>query len=226
MNRYCVKQAAQTPAPDDFGWDSGVWEDVEELVVGSFHADGSDHRPDTRVKMVYDADATLHLLYRVEDCYVRSVRTERQQSVCLDSCVEFFMWPKPDSGYINFEMNCGGTFLSKYYADPFATVAERHKTSVRMDADVLDNVIVCTTMPPVVEPELTEPTTYFVRLTVPIRVIESKLGTLTPLAGQTWRANFFKCGDETSHPHWGSWNPIGDVLSFHQPATFGEIVFA
>ena len=46
-----------------------------------------------------------------------------------------------------------------------------------------------------------------------------------PVAGQRWRAlatrprcHAFKCGDQTSHPHWASWAPIGEALNFHQPA--------
>ena len=51
-------------------------------------------------------------------------------------------------------------------------------------------------------------------------------GPLPGMQDQTWRANFYKCGDATSHPHWASWNPIGEKLSFHKPEYFGEIVFA
>jgi len=46
------------------------------------------------------------------------------------------------------------------------------------------------------------------------------------LAGTEWRANCFKCADETSHPHWASWAPIGEALNFHQPQYFGVFHFA
>ena len=26
-----------------------------------------------------------------------------------------------------------------------------------------------------------------------------------------WRANFYKCGDDTSHPHWAAWSPLKKV---------------
>ena len=42
--------------------------------------------------------------------------------------------------------------------------------------------------------------------------------------GATWRANFYKCGDETSHPHWLSWSPVKE-LNFHAPDDFGELKF-
>ncbi|MCH8859253.1 MAG: hypothetical protein IID54_06710 [Proteobacteria bacterium] len=52
------------------------------------------------------------------------------------------------------------------------------------------------------------------------------LPALAPLGSTNWRGNFYKCGDKTSHPHWGMWSPITNRLSFHQPALFGDLVFA
>ncbi|MDD3966848.1 MAG: carbohydrate-binding family 9-like protein [Candidatus Marinimicrobia bacterium] len=44
------------------------------------------------------------------------------------------------------------------------------------------------------------------------------------MPGSRWRANFYKCGDKTSHPHWGSWQAL-DILIFHQPESFGILEF-
>jgi len=44
------------------------------------------------------------------------------------------------------------------------------------------------------------------------------------MSTKVFRGNFFKCGDETSHPHWASWSPISEELNFHRPETFGSIV--
>ena len=49
-------------------------------------------------------------------------------------------------------------------------------------------------------------------------------GPLGTLAGRAWRANFYKCGDQTSHPHWAAWSPV-DELNFHLPRCFGTIAF-
>ena len=57
-------------------------------------------------------------------------------------------------------------------------------------------------------------------------------GTFTDISlidrasGQVWRANLYKCGDQTSHPHWASWAPIGEALNFHQPGFFGGLDLA
>jgi hypothetical protein len=47
---------------------------------------------------------------------------------------------------------------------------------------------------------------------------------LGPMSSQSWRDNFYKCGDQTSHPHWASWSPVDD-LNFHLPRCFGTICF-
>jgi len=38
--------------------------------------------------------------------------------VWKDSCVEFFIQPRPDAGYFNLEMNAGGAHLCCYIEDP------------------------------------------------------------------------------------------------------------
>ena len=44
--------------------------------------------------------------------------------------------------------------------------------------------------------------------------------------GVTWRANFYKCADHTSHPHWLSWSVIGSgKFEFHVPEYFGTLEF-
>jgi len=42
----------------------------------------------------------------------------------------------------------------------------------------------------------------------------------------TWRANFYKCADSTSHPHWLTWSPVDHPTPhFHLPAFFGTLEF-
>ena len=59
---------------------------------------------------------------------------------------------------------------------------------------------------------------------IPSAVLEGRVGPLGPLSGQQWRANLFKCGDKTSHPHWASGSPV-DELNFHLPRCFGRLLF-
>jgi hypothetical protein len=51
-------------------------------------------------------------------------------------------------------------------------------------------------------------------------------GKLEAPAHRSWCGNLFKCADESSNPHWASWNPIGEELNFHDPRYFASIRFA
>jgi hypothetical protein len=79
-------------------------------------------------------------------------------------------------------------------------------------------------LPARVEPELTEPTLWFLQFRIPYATLESYTGPLGGLSGKTWRGNFYKCGDQTSHPHWASWAPV-DELNFHLPRCFQTLRF-
>jgi hypothetical protein len=79
-------------------------------------------------------------------------------------------------------------------------------------------------MPDVVEPEIEEDTEWRLGFFFPFALVEKYAGKLGDPAGTKWTANFYKCGDKTSHPHWASWNPV-KVLNFHLPECFGDIIF-
>jgi hypothetical protein len=78
-------------------WDGLVWCEIPRLTIASYRPEGSRHRPVTRVKLAYDIDG-LFALFQVHDNYVRCLRTRFQDPVYKDSCVEFFVQPKSESG--------------------------------------------------------------------------------------------------------------------------------
>jgi hypothetical protein len=54
----------------------------------------------------------------------------------------------------------------------------------------------------------------------------SLLGIQTDILPRVLKANFYKCGDETSNPHYLSWNNImTKEPDFHQPGYFGIMNF-
>lgn len=200
--------------------DGGDW-----LTLDHFHPRGSDHRPGVRARLWHDSDRNLLLRFEVEDRYVRSVCRAYQDPVCTDSCVEFFVQPKPDRGYLNFEMNAGGTLLLHHVTDP-TTGPHGFRGCEPVPWELGRKVRIASSLPAVVDPEITEPVTWWLEAVIPVEILETFVGPLGPLSGHSWRANFYKCGDRTSHPHWAMWSPIGEVLSFHQPAFFGQLEFA
>jgi len=221
MDLYTIRRAAEPPALDG-DWNGTVWSGAATGEIAYYRPWSSDHRPVTCYRVLYDA-AWVYVLFRVEDRYVRSVHTGFNGPVCRDSCTEFFVEPRPDKGYFNFEVNCGGTMLCYYIEDPTLT-ADGFVKYAPLTPEEGARVRVYHSMPEVVEPEVAEPTTWVNEIHIPLAMLEGRVGPLGDPAGQEWRANFYKCGDETSHPHWATWAPI-EGRSFHQPRYFGRLRF-
>jgi hypothetical protein len=171
---------------------------------------------------MHDGQA-IYVLFRVQDRYVRSVHTAYLGPVCRDSCVEWFARPRPHQGYINFEVNCGGTLHCSYIEDPTRS-ADGFKRFTFVPAALGAQVQVYHSMPDVVDPEIEQPIVWTVEYRVPLSLFEHYVGALGALSGQVWAANFYKCGDDTSHPHWAAWSSVQE-LNFHRPQDFAPIHF-
>ena len=61
-------------------------------------------------------------------------------------------------------------------------------------------------------------------LMIPLSLIEGVYGPSRFETGSVIRGNFFKCGDETEFPHFGSYTKIDwEYPSFHRPQFFAEM---
>lgn len=218
--RSYTVHAVAAPPPLEGEFAGGPWAKAEEGNVDRFWPAGSDHRPDVRFRVLHDA-ANVYVRFQVADRYVRAVQTAYQGSVCTDSCVEFFVRPKAGAGYFNFEMNAGGTLLL-YYIEDAARVPGGFAKFRPVPEEWARRIRVWHSLPAVIEPEMPGPVTWQVAYAVPVALFEAHTGPLGSIGGQTWRANFFKCADKTSHPHWATWSPI-TALNFHLPECFGEL---
>ena len=72
---------------------------------------------------------------------------------------------------------------------------------------------------------MTRAVTWSIQYTIPWLLFAEVTGHSQSVAGEVWTGKFYKCGDETSHPHWAAWSPIGEALDFHAPEYFGRLVF-
>ena len=106
-----------------------------------------------------------------------------------------------------------------------------HQKKQGVDARGIDpadfaNIEIAHSLPDVVEPEIKESTTWTLEYRLPFEFLAKYAPVVEPAAGVTWRANFYKCADATSHPHWITWAPVEFPRpNFHLPEFFGEIVF-
>lgn len=217
MQHHTIPRATSTP-PLDGDWNGSSWSDTPSLEIAHFHDNSSDHHPVTRVKLLYD-DAGVHVLFRVEDRYVRCIDTNRNGHMCADSCAEFFVEPVAGHGYFNFEITCGGTALVHFNAQS----ASIRYDPVELDNTRLDLLKIYHSMPRIVDPEITDPATWLLQYFIPYELFECYVGPVSRQAGTIWRGNFYKCADGTSHPHWAMWNRIPGKLGFHKPEFFAPL---
>jgi len=221
---YLIRQAHTAPQLSASLSDP-VWHTAAELSIDQFHPKSSNHRPVTRARMLFDK-THLYVHFSVSDRFVRCVQTEYQSRVSSDSCVEFFLQPRESAGYFNFEINCGGTLLLYYIEDPTRTETSMFRKYTIVPERLGETVRIATSMPRIVQPEMTAPVDWWVACAAPFALFEEYVGPVAPASGERWRGNLFKCGDASSHPHWASWAPIGEILRFHQPEFFGNLQFA
>lgn len=218
---YIVKKITRS-AGINGQWDADVWNQAIIADISCFRPESSAHRPKTKIKLLYSTEG-IHGIFRVEDNYVRCAHKDYMSPVYKDSCVEFFVKPKADAGYFNFEFNCGGALLASYITNPERT-PEGFREFTPLPKEDGSKVRVHHSMPEIIEPEIQEQTVWIIEFFIPFELLEKYAGKLGEIKGQKWRANFYKCADGTSHPHWASWSPV-DQLNFHMPGCFGTIVF-
>lgn len=214
---YIVRRAKK-PVDISSGWGSKGWKNIKPIRLETvLYRPGSstDHNPDTQVKLQYD-DKFIYGLFRVKDRYVKAVARKDQEQVCRDSAVEFFVRPPKSPRYFNFEFNCGGTML---LYDIRNLTAKKYEEVSREE---LDSVIRFHSLPKRIPVEITDPVTWELGFKIPVDFFVKRAGVKLPLDGQVWTANFTKCADATSHPHWLSW---AAARTFHFPKDFNRLVF-
>ncbi len=201
-------------------WERPAWQSIEHLALAHHMGDAPVHRPHVEAKLLWDDDA-LTLIFRVADRYVRAVAENHQDPVYKDSCVEFFFTPGPDLGlsYFNLEINCGGTMLFWWHP--------KNEEAMPVAAEDCDRIEIAHSLPKMVEPEIKEPTTWTLEYRLPFDILRKYCPAATdPAPGVIWKANFYKCADESSHPHWLTWAPVDHPTPrFHMPGYFGALLF-
>lgn len=217
--KYSVARAIKPIKPEG-DWDGEVWGGVEAIDIKEYMGPAEQFKPKTQVKLLYD-DNFVYVIFRVEDKYIRAVATKHQEPVYTDSCIEFFFTPGEDisEGYFNLEVNCGGMVVSRHQSAPM------ENRNPLTDAEI-ESLEIYHSEPKIVEPEKQEPTTWLIEYRVPIDMLEKFCPVARPAPGTIWRANFYKCGQETSHPHWLTWSVVDNPKpQFHMPEFFGTLEF-
>ncbi len=165
------------------------------------------------VRVAHNNDK-LYLYYTVIGEELRAINTLDFESVWEDSCVEFFMQREGDKTYRNFECNVLGAMISSV-----------HETREKGEpqTDQMSSIYRHSTINHRYE-NGRQVSDWSVFIEIPKKAMGFKDTEL--LSRQIIRANFYKCGDKTSKPHYLSWNPIElEEPNFHTPQFFGQLEF-
>ena len=148
----------------------------------------------------------VHLSAKEQD--IRAEYTDPPAPVHEDSCLEFFFMPEGEERYLNFEINPNGCLHLGFGPD-------RHHRENALPTNPREVFRIRTGR--TAEGWETE-----------YRIPVSFLQQFYPgfeCAGAL-RANLYKCGDKTVHPHYLAWNPVStQTPDFHRPEFFGRMQF-
>ena len=85
-------------------------EQNERLLIDTINWKEYNYKPEVALSIAY-SDHEIFLKYYITENYFKAEKTETNQMVCEDSCVEFFVSPEDDGIYYNLEFNGIGTCL-------------------------------------------------------------------------------------------------------------------
>jgi hypothetical protein len=217
---YIVRKLKSRKFAIDANWDKPQWQKIEPVTLDYHMGTEPKFVPKVQAKLMYDQE-NIYGIFQVEDRYVRSIVREYNGSVSTDSCVEFFFAPDSDLplSYFNLEINAGGTPLIFYVAKPWDKFTKLEKEDI-------EQIEIAHSLPEVVDPEITEPTTWYIEYRIPLSMLEKHSKVSPPKKGTVWKANFYKTGSKTSSPNFLTWSFVDHPKpNFHLPQFFGTLEF-
>ena len=165
------------------------------------------YQPSVKFYLAHD-NSSLFIFYLVDEDNVKATYLKDNESVWEDSCVEAFFSPSLDEGYYNFEFSCIGTALAGCGKDKETRKLwdDTRMTQIQRFASLNKSIVGINNLH----------AEWWLQAVIPLELINIK-------KGNTFYANFYKCGDKTVQPHFLSWQPIDTPQpDFHQPKFFGS----
>ena len=161
-----------------------------------------------QAQICYD-DTALYVRLSAAEHNLRAEHKGLLDEVSEDSCLEFFYSPMGDGRYFNLEVNPNGAMYFGFgtsLQNLYRLIPETHPIQ------------------PVIE---TSDSGWSVEYAIPHDFVKLFFPEFSPAPGKEIRANCFKCGDLTDHPHWLCWSPVPEsCATFHCSEYFGTMQFA
>lgn len=188
--------------------DKPDWSLVPEGRIDCFQWESEPpYRPDSVFKICFVKNKGIYVKMATDEKNIRCICTERDEAIWEDSCLEFFFMPFPEGDYFNIEMNPNSAFLSQFGKGREGRIFIKELTDLS----------------PEVKAKVTE-NGWEVECFVPCSFIEALYKTTFNAEAGEYKGCFFKCGDKTEIPHYGSFVPMGALPpGFHNPEKFATI---
>lgn len=230
MPEYTVYRTAG-PITLDGVLDEESWKKAPPTASWTLTRDGGAATHHTEARVLWD-DKQLYIAITVADTDVRATRTERDDDIFGEDCVEFFIMEQHNKdvvkGYLEYEINALGTQFDGFVLAPLRTIAgwdsKGWRSAVKVDGKIND--------PTVVDKGWT------VEMLIPFfdlygtPFLNEKRSNeyypelkYTPQPGSRWRANFYRIKHIEGKEEFIAWSPTLRG-GFHRPDRFGTLIFS
>lgn len=191
-------------------------QEVQENTISCVNWPGEyPGKPKVAFKIAHNG-SHLFLQYFVEEDEILAKTETDNGPVWTDSCVELFISFCNSPYYYNAEFSCIGKALLAYRTG--------RADAIHADDSIMSEIKRYSSLGTDTFERKKGDFKWNLLLVIPVSAYwESDIKTFS---GMTARANFYKCGDDLSEPHYLSWNPIPTGKpDFHVPQFFGELKF-
>lgn len=194
--------------------DSLLKEKGSKGIIDNANWEDFKYKPEVQFFIAHSGKAIL-LTYCVREKFIKALETKLNGDVYKDSTVEFFI-SLDNKNYYNFEFSCIGVAHVGY--------GSSRKGRVPVSPDTIQKIKIHSTLGN--QPFEEKQGDFYWEMTIEIPIECFVFDKIESLEGICATANFYKCGDETSEPHYISWNPIKtETPDYHRPEFFAAIEF-
>lgn len=200
--------------------DEPAWQNTQPVGAFQFPWYESGEKEQTEAKIVWD-DERIYFAFTCDDKYIAAGQFSPNSPVSLDDCCEAFIAPVPDGperlDYINYEVNCIGTWLTGYHAksrdknlgkwdDGHLVIGRNIKGTCNKDDDTDEGWVL----------EFSVPWSHFKEFDV----------TFPPRDGQVIHIGLNRCGGKVD-AQYSQWAPSQtEKPQFHAPEDFGKVILS
>ncbi|MFA6472216.1 MAG: carbohydrate-binding family 9-like protein [Candidatus Latescibacterota bacterium] len=200
--------------------DEPAWQKAQSVGAFKFQWYESGEQEQTEAKILWDKER-IYFSFKCNDKHISAERCSPNTGVAADDCCEAFISPVPEGperlDYINYEVNCIGTWLTGYHAASrnqnlkgwegrHLEIGRYIKGTCNKDDDIDEG--------------------WVLEFSVPWEHFKDFGATFPPKNGQVIYVGLHRCGGKTN-PQYSQWSPSQTPApNYHRPQDFGKVTFS